>query len=136
MQQPMLNLGQPTWEYEHFDARYQYTPSQDAQVRSLLRSINTKNVANSLIGVSWTALVKERRNSRRVVAQDLLCSVRWSGAGLYMNDFSSVRLLGGEILADGRAGPTSKSYKNHQRSGPGEDDVGDRTSSEQLPFFG
>ena len=26
---------------------------------------------------------------------------------------------------DGRASPTSKSYKNHQRSGPGEDDVGE-----------
>jgi len=35
------------------------------------------------------------------------------------------RLLGGEILADGRAGPASKSCKNHQRSGPGEDDVGE-----------
>ena len=71
------------------------------------------------------------------------------GAGLCMNgtrSISSGRLLGGEILADGRAGPTSKSYKKHRRSGPmtsrcvdanASDDNGfDRTSSEQLPFFG
>jgi len=46
-----------------FGAQYQYTPSQDAQVRNLPRSINTKNVANNLIGVSRAALVKERQNS-------------------------------------------------------------------------
>jgi len=52
IQQATLNLGQPAWEYEHFDARRQFKMLRITGVRSFPRSINTKNVANNLIGVS------------------------------------------------------------------------------------
>jgi len=60
-QQPTLNLGQPTWECEHFDAGYQFKMFKMLRttgVRSLPRFINTKNVANNLIGVSGAKFEK------------------------------------------------------------------------------
>ena len=67
IQQATLNLGQPAWEYEHFEARYQFKMLRTTGVipSEAFHHLTTPRMLRII------SLVLVGRNSRRVVAQDL-----------------------------------------------------------------